>query len=155
MSFRRAAYRTFKRFFWSWYYKRLTKGNTEACNFIKKETLVQMFSYEFYEISKNTFSYRTSPVTAMSFKRRLYHYNYIEIGRLIFASDKLHVFFYNQRVYKQPVLASKNHKQLSISNYFIHSILMLWILFAKMWKFFVFVFFLSLPSVFPAHPTLK
>ena len=31
---------------------------------IKKETLAQMFSYEFYEISKNTFSYRTPPVTA-------------------------------------------------------------------------------------------
>ena len=25
------------------------------CNFIKKETLAQMFSYEFDEISKNTF----------------------------------------------------------------------------------------------------
>ena len=27
----------------------------EACNFNKKETLVQVFSCEFYEISKNTF----------------------------------------------------------------------------------------------------
>ena len=27
----------------------------KACNFIKKETLAQMFSYEFCEISKNTF----------------------------------------------------------------------------------------------------
>ena len=26
-----------------------------ACNFIKKETLAQLFSCEFYEISKNTF----------------------------------------------------------------------------------------------------
>ena len=26
-----------------------------ACNFIKKETLAQVFSCEFYEISKNTF----------------------------------------------------------------------------------------------------
>ena len=34
----------------------------EACNFIKKETLAQVFSCEFYEISKNTFSYRTPPV---------------------------------------------------------------------------------------------
>ena len=31
----------------------------EACNFIKKETLAQVFSCEFCEISKNTFSYRT------------------------------------------------------------------------------------------------
>ena len=27
----------------------------QACNFIKKETLAQVFSCEFYEISKNTF----------------------------------------------------------------------------------------------------
>ena len=27
----------------------------QACNFIEKETLVQVFSYEFCEISKNTF----------------------------------------------------------------------------------------------------
>ena len=31
----------------------------QACNFIKKETLAQVFSCEFYGISKNTFSYRT------------------------------------------------------------------------------------------------
>ena len=35
-----------------------------ACSFIKKETLVQVFSYEFCKISKNTFSCRTSPVAA-------------------------------------------------------------------------------------------
>ena len=32
--------------------------------FIKKETLAQVFSCEFYEISKNTFSYRTPLVAA-------------------------------------------------------------------------------------------
>ena len=36
----------------------------EACYFVKKETLAQVFSCEFCEISKNTFSYRTSPVAA-------------------------------------------------------------------------------------------
>ena len=35
-----------------------------SCNFIKKETLAQVFSCEFCEISKNTFSYRTAPVAA-------------------------------------------------------------------------------------------
>ena len=35
-----------------------------ACNFIKKETLAQVFSCDFCEISKNTFSYRTPPVAA-------------------------------------------------------------------------------------------
>ena len=36
----------------------------EACNFIKKETLAQVFSCEFCEISKTTFSYGTPPVAA-------------------------------------------------------------------------------------------
>ena len=34
-------------------------------NFIKKETLARVFSCEFYEISKNTFSYRTPPAAAI------------------------------------------------------------------------------------------
>ena len=34
------------------------------CNFIKKETLAQVFSCEFCEISKNIFSHRTPPVAA-------------------------------------------------------------------------------------------
>ena len=57
----------------------LIKLQVEACNFIKKETLAQVFFCEFYEISKtlpqvffcefyeiskNTFSYRTPPVAA-------------------------------------------------------------------------------------------
>ena len=40
------------------------KGVLQACNFIKKQTLAQVFSCEFCEISKNTFSYRTPPVAA-------------------------------------------------------------------------------------------
>ena len=32
--------------------------------FIKKETLVQMFSWKFYEISKSAFTYRTPLVAA-------------------------------------------------------------------------------------------
>ena len=38
-------------------------------NFIKKETLAQVFSCEFYEISKNTFSYRTPQVAAFGRQR--------------------------------------------------------------------------------------
>ena len=34
------------------------KLQTEACNFIEKETLAQVFSYEFCEIFKSTFFYR-------------------------------------------------------------------------------------------------
>ena len=40
----------------------LIKLQASVCNFIKKETLVQVFSCEFCEISENTFSDRTSPV---------------------------------------------------------------------------------------------
>ena len=42
----------------------LIKLQTEACNFIKKETLIQVFSCKFCEIAKITFSYRTFPVAA-------------------------------------------------------------------------------------------
>ena len=38
-----------------------------VANFIKKETLAQMFSCEFYEIFKNTFFYRTPLVAASKF----------------------------------------------------------------------------------------
>ena len=37
---------------------------SEACNFIKKETLAQLFSCEFCEFFKNTFFYRTALVAA-------------------------------------------------------------------------------------------
>ena len=42
----------------------LIKLQALACNFIKKETLAQVFSCEFCEISKNTFFYRKPPVAA-------------------------------------------------------------------------------------------
>ena len=47
------------------------KGYRKACSFIKKETLAQVFSCEFCEISKNTFSYRT-PLVAASVSIMLY-----------------------------------------------------------------------------------
>ena len=42
----------------------LIKLQAEACSVISKETLSQLFSCEFCEFSKNTFSYRTPPVAA-------------------------------------------------------------------------------------------
>ena len=36
----------------------------EACNFIEKETLAQVFSCEFCKTSTNNISYKTPPVTA-------------------------------------------------------------------------------------------
>ena len=41
------------------------ESTCDVCNFIKKETLAQMFSCEFCEILKNTFFYRT-PLVATS-----------------------------------------------------------------------------------------
>ena len=45
----------------SLFFNKVTGG---ACNFIKKETLAQVFSCEVCEISKNTFYYRTPLVAA-------------------------------------------------------------------------------------------
>ena len=42
----------------------------EACNVIKKEILAQVFSFEFWEISKNTFCYRAPQVAASAYCRR-------------------------------------------------------------------------------------
>ena len=42
----------------------LIKLQALACNFIKKETLAQVFSCEFFKISKYTFCYRTPPLAA-------------------------------------------------------------------------------------------
>ena len=42
----------------------LIKLQATACNFSKKETVAQVFSCKFCEISMNTFSYRTPPVAA-------------------------------------------------------------------------------------------
>ena len=44
--------------------KENTCARGAACNFIKKETLAQVFSCEFCKISKNTFFYRTPLVAA-------------------------------------------------------------------------------------------
>ena len=50
----------------------IIKLQASACNFIKKETLAQVFSCEFCEISKNTFSYRTPPVAASGYRHETY-----------------------------------------------------------------------------------
>ena len=40
----------------SLFFNKVAGQRPEACNFIKKETLAQVFSCEFCEISKNTYS---------------------------------------------------------------------------------------------------
>ena len=48
------------------------QASASACNFNKKETLAQVFSCEFYEISKNTFSYRAPVVAASSSSKEVF-----------------------------------------------------------------------------------
>ena len=56
-----------------------------VCSFIKKETLAQVFSCEFCEISKNTFSYRTPSVavekSCLNMLMRAYNFNKKKIKR--------------------------------------------------------------------------
>ena len=48
----------------SLFFNKVAGLRPQVCNFIKRETLAQMFSCEFRKISKNTFCYRTPPVAA-------------------------------------------------------------------------------------------
>ena len=45
-------------------FAKFTTLRSQACNFIKIETLAQVFSSELCEISKNSFSYKIPPVAA-------------------------------------------------------------------------------------------
>ena len=61
----------------------------EACNFIKKETLPQVFSFEFCEISKNTFPYRTPPVAASE----LFQYGIMSSFSISFLNNFLYEYY--------------------------------------------------------------
>ena len=50
----------------SLFFNKVVDLRPATCNFIKKETLAQMFSFEFCEISKKTFFYRTPLLAASS-----------------------------------------------------------------------------------------
>ena len=73
-----------------------------VCNFIYKETVAQVFSCEFCEISKNAFSYRT-PLVAASFiltlntimtKKYLKHHTYLFYGLLTYLIDSSLLFMF-------------------------------------------------------------
>ena len=49
-----------------WYTEAVVQ-RPNACNFIKKETLMLVFSCEFFEIFRNTFFHRTSPVATFGY----------------------------------------------------------------------------------------
>ena len=56
----------------------LIKLQPEASNFINKETVAQVFSSEFCEIFKNTFSYRTILVAASENKSHSDKFRHIQ-----------------------------------------------------------------------------
>ena len=58
-----------------------------GCNFIKKETLAQVFSCEFCEISKNTLFYRTHLVVASVY------YETAGLSKFLFAKNKYSTIF--------------------------------------------------------------
>ena len=54
------------------------------CNFIKKESLAQVFSCEFCEISKNTFLQRTPLVAASIERMKYFRVSIVTVKSLIF-----------------------------------------------------------------------
>ena len=61
-----------------------------ACKFIKKDSLVQVLSCEFYEISKNTFFYRTPPATVSGLSVPAINHMKIKIPYLRHHKETLH-----------------------------------------------------------------
>ena len=55
-------------------YQKQSPRGVQVCNFIKKETLAQVFFCECCQISKNTISYRT-PTVAASFLWRCFFFH--------------------------------------------------------------------------------
>ena len=66
----------------SLFFNKVARLRSQAGNFIKKETLAQVFSFEFCEISKNTFSYRT-PLVAASDNINQHTYKYLIMNQQI------------------------------------------------------------------------
>ena len=58
----------------------------QACNFIKKETLAQVFTSEFCEISKNTFLHRTPLVAASEIKSKTVNLELAKEKRVYFCN---------------------------------------------------------------------
>ena len=67
----------------------ISQNSQEPCNFIKKETLVQVSPCEFYEFSKNTVFYRTPPVAASACSNCLIRLVWLTIGFPIFIAFTL------------------------------------------------------------------
>ena len=68
----------------------------KACNFVKKETLAQVFSCEFCEISKNNFPYKTPLVTASALRLLGFFLFFVDIHRktATWTQEQLRISFH-------------------------------------------------------------
>ena len=64
---------------------------SQTCNFIKKQTLAQVFSYEFYEICQNTFSIKHIRTTASVLKgfNLSILIGQVNLIRIVITSDRI------------------------------------------------------------------
>ena len=94
--------------------------NGEACNFIKKETLAQVFSCKFCEFSKNTFFYRTPPVAAFESWSLFFKFNYHSV--IAWYTSSVHIeYFYNfKNSYFFRIIASwKDRISMECNSFFL------------------------------------
>ena len=148
------------------YYKRLAKGNTEP-NFIvyspkwkiffflkhiknkpqiveKSIKIIQYFTF-FSDVTFLLvfFSFQKKPPEVFCKKdvlRSIAKFTGKLLCQSLFFNNVAGLCEISKNTFSYRTLMSKNHKQLSISNYFIQITLkMLWILFTIMWKLSVFV----------------
>ena len=82
----------------------------KACNFIKKETLAQVFSCEFCEISRNTFLHRTLLVAASAFLS-------LAQSMLIFLSFRSLLFRPNQHLSNKSIKQTINSWRIVLIGY--------------------------------------
>ena len=57
-----------------------------ACNFIKKEIMTQVFSCQFCEVAKNTFSYSTPPPAAFILNKLRFWFKLVHVFCIIICS---------------------------------------------------------------------
>ena len=69
--YKKSVLRNFTKFTGKNLYQSLFFNRPQACNFIKQDTLAQMFFCEFCEISKNPFFHRTPLVAAFEWTPRV------------------------------------------------------------------------------------
>ena len=89
-------------------FKESCRPNPKACNFIKKETLTQVFSYEFCETSKSTFSTEQLRTTASGILIQTPRTGVVGISNL----------FNNIKLQKTVCNSQNSHRRCSMKNVF-------------------------------------